>query len=63
MKTAAAFQTNDVSEITITALSKTDANMSDSVRKIIPIHVGTIAENTSTVGKTKDVSFDEKIAL
>lgn len=63
VKTASDYKVNDVSEITITALSKTDKNMSDSVRKIIPIHVGTIAENTSTVGKTKDISFDEKISL
>ena len=63
VKKASDFKAFDVSEIIISARSKTNGNMQDAIKKIIPIHVGTIAENTSTVWKTDKISFDEKITL
>lgn len=63
VKKARDFVSQDISEITITALAKSDTKKSDSIKKMIPIQVGTIAEYTATVGKTNDISFDEKIAL
>lgn len=57
------FKVNDVSEITFSVISKTDKNMSDAIKKIIPIQIWTVPEYTSTVGKTDKISFDEKIAL
>ncbi|MDD5769828.1 MAG: MG2 domain-containing protein [Candidatus Gracilibacteria bacterium] len=57
------FKQSDVSKINIEAVSVSNKDKYDSIQKFIPIQVGTIAENTSTVGKTTKVSFDEKISL
>ncbi|MBW7954842.1 hypothetical protein H3C61_03440 [Candidatus Gracilibacteria bacterium] len=63
LKQSKDFNLYDFSSINIEATSKNDKNIYDSIKKIIPINNGIIPEYLSTVGKTSDVSFDEKINI
>lgn len=53
----------ETSKIEIIAQSKSNSSLVDGVIKYLPIYPTSLIETTSTVWKTKDVSFDEKIYI
>ncbi len=63
VKDTSEVQAFDISQIKITAQSKTDTMLLDGILKNIPIYNTSLRESVSTVWKTKDISFDENVKV
>ncbi len=61
VKSASEWKNFDIAQIKVRAQSKNQWDLSDGIIKNIPIYDTSTIETVSTVGKTSNLSFDEKI--